>query len=187
MYKIGENGGLYASFPPNMQNAENKALCYAIERQIKRMVTLARRLNVWGDLEHVAPAHYDYIAACLGSLYYRSDMPPDAKLEIIKKSMLTYRYAGSIKAIEELLCSLFDDAEFVPWYQYGGKPYHFKINVSGDPNAETKEALNKILQKVKSARSVIDAVEIKERTVTSTCYIGIGMLATQTIYINSMD
>lgn len=187
MYRIGETGGLYLSFPPNMQNPETEALCYAVERQIRRMKKLACKLNVWGDLDNADPRHYDYVASCLRALYYRSDMTNDQKLLIIKKSMMTYRYAGSIRAIEELLGNLFHEARFIPWYEYGGRPYHFKINVSGNPNAETKRALEDILKKVKAARSVIDAVEIKERTVTGNCYVGLGIFTTKTVSIQSMD
>lgn len=187
MYRIGETGGLYLSMPPNMQNAEEEAFCYAIEKQMKRLVKLAKRLNVWGDLDHVDPKHYDYIASCLRTLYYRSDMENSQKLAIIKSSMMTYRYAGSVKAIEELLGNLFHEAEFIPWYEYGGRPYHFKLNVRGDPDAETKRTLESILRKVKAARSVIDAVEIKERTVTTKLYMGLGLLVTETVNIMSMD
>lgn len=187
MHKIGETGGLYLSMPPNMQNMEEEAFCHAVEKQVSRLVKLAGRLNVWGDLDHVSPKHYDYIAACLRTLYYRSDMTDSQKLAIIKSSMLAYRYAGSVKAIEELLGNLFDEAEFIPWYEYGGRPYHFKLNVKGNPDAETKRTLESILRKVKAARSVIDAVEIKERTVTMEFYVGSGLLATETINIMCME
>ena len=187
MYKIGEIGGLYLSMPSNMQNEETEALCYAVERQMQRMVKLARKLNVWGNLDHVDPRHFDYVAACLRTLYYRSDMEDSQKLAIIKSSMMTYRYAGSVRAIEELLGHLFKEAEFVPWYEYGGRPYHFKLEVRGDPDAETKKALESILKKVKAARSVIDAVEIKERILETTCHIAIGILVSDTVNVNSMD
>lgn len=187
MYKIGEIGGLYLSMPPNMQNVEEEAFCYAIEKQMSRLVKLANKLNVWGDLDHADPKHYDYIASCLRTLYYRSDMADTQKLALIKSSMMTYRYAGSVKAIEELLGNLFDEAEFIPWYEYGGRPYHFKLNVSGNPDEETKRTLERVLKKVKAARSVIDAVEIKERTVTTEFYVGLGVLVTKTINIKCMD
>lgn len=187
MYNIGDSGGLFFSMPPNMQTDDEAAFCYAVENQMKKLVNLAMRLDVWSDLEHVKPQHYDYIAACLRSLYYRSDMPDDQKLAIIKNTMLTYRYAGSVKGIEELLGNLFSTAEFVPWYEYGGRPYHFKINVSGNPDAETKRALEQILRKVKAARSVIDAVEIKERTIQTRCYVGIGVLSTKQFHIRHVE
>lgn len=187
MYKIGEPGGLFLSMPPNMQNVGEEALCHAIEKQMGRLVKLAQRLNIWGDLDHVNSKHYDYIASCLRTLYYRSDMEDNQKLAIIKSSMLTYRYAGSVKAIEELLGNLFEEAEFIPWYEYGGRPYHFKLNVRGTPDAETKQTLANVLKKVKAARSVIDAVEIKERTVSTEFYVGIGLLVTKTIHIKCME
>ena len=187
MYKIGDPDGLFFSLPPNMQTDDEAAFCYAVENQMKKLVNLAMRLDVWSDLENVKPQHYDYIAACLRSLYYRSDMPDDQKLAIIKNTMLTYRYAGSVKGIEELLANLFKSADFIPWYEYGGRPYHFKLNVSGNPDAETKRALEQILRKVKAARSVIDAVEIKERTIQTGCYVGIGMLSTKLQHIRYIE
>lgn len=185
MYNIGDIGGLYAFMPPNMQNAKTDALCYAVERQAKRISALLEKLNVWSDLENVRPEHYDYVATCLRAMYYRSELTNEQKLAVLKSTLMTYRYAGSVRAIEELLNNLFSEAEFIPWYEYGGKPYHFKISASGQPDQETKRMLKEILKKVKAARSVIDAVEIKTRTMTAACHIGLGMLITDRITIKS--
>ena len=184
MYKIGEIGGLYLSMPPNMQNVETEAFCYAIEKQMSRLVKLARRLNVWGDLDHVDPKHYDYIASCLRTLYFRSDMTDDQKLAIIKSSMLTYRYAGTVKAIEELLGNLFDEAEFIPWYEYGGRPYHFKIRIIGRQEEDKKRTFESILKKVKAARSVADDIKIEDKVnVDGKIHYGHSMDTIETIEI----
>ena len=164
MYEIGDTGGLYASMPPNMQDEKTEALCYAVDRQAKRIEKLLRKLNVWSDLEHVEPAHYDYVAACLRALYYRSEMSDGQKLAIIRGTMLTYRYAGSMRAVEELLNNLFSDAEFIPWYEYGGKPFCFKIQTSDTISKEEMEYFLNVINKVKSARDQVEIIEVNRIT-----------------------
>lgn len=169
MYEIGDAGGLYASMPPNMQDKKTDALCYAVERQAKRIRELLQRLNVWSDLEHVKPSHYDYVAACLRALYYRSDLTNDQKLTAIKSAMLTYRYAGSMKAVEELLNNIFSEAEFIPWYEYGGKPFCFKVKTNETLTEENTSYFLNMVSKVKSARDQVEIIEITRITHREVC------------------
>lgn len=164
MYNIGDAGGLYASMPSNMQDEKTDAFCFAVERQAGRIRNLLKKLNVWSDLDHVTPGHYDYVAACLRALYYRSEMTNEQKLAIIKSTLMTYRYAGSVRAVEELLNNLFSKAEFIPWYEYGGKPFCFKIQTS---DSMTKEEINyflDVVNKVKSARDRVEIIEVNRIT-----------------------
>lgn len=173
MYDIGDAGGLYASMPPNMQDEKTDAFCYAVERQAGKIRKLLQRLNVWSDLEHVEPAHYDFVAACLRSLYYRSDMADERKLAIIRSTMLTYRYAGSMRAVEELLHNLFSEAEFIPWYKYGGKPFCFKIQTSDTVSKEGMEYFLNVINKVKSARDHAEIIEVN-RISSQGMHVGIA-------------
>lgn len=164
MYDIGDAGGLYASMPPNMQDEKTDAFCYAVERQAGRLRELLKRLNVWSDLEHVKPGHYDYVAACLQAMYYRSDLTDEQKLAAIRSAMMTYRYAGSMRAIEELLNNVFSEAEFIPWYEYGGKPFHFKVKTNETLTENNTSYFLNMINKVKSARDKVEIIEVTRIT-----------------------
>ncbi len=164
MYDIGDAGGLYASMPSNMQDEKTDAFCFAVERQAGRIRNLLQKLNVWSDLDHVKPGHYDYVAACLRALYYRSDLPDHQKLAAIKSAMMTYRYAGSMRAIEELLNNVFSEAEFIPWYEYGGKPFCFKVKTNETLTENNTSYFLNMINKVKSARDKVEIIEVTRIT-----------------------
>lgn len=157
--KLGEEGVSYLSLPPNMQSNENYALCIAFDHQMGKITEFGKRLLVWGDLDNLDPGFYDYAAATLRSLYYSSRYDDETKLQILKNALKTYRYAGSVTAIEDMLKSLFQDAAFVPWYEYDGEAYHFKIVTSVDPSEDSIKKFIEIFQKIKAKRSIFDAIE----------------------------
>jgi len=170
---IGSNGSSEKSLPVNMQDAEARALAYAFDRQTEKIMRFIKMLNVWSDLDNLDPKYYDYIATCLRTPYYDTTYSDRQKLSIIKSTFETYRFAGTAKAIKQLVKSVFADARFVPWYDYDitpGEAFHFKIVSAGIPSIEGKELLETMLKSIKAARSVIDGVEIVENPVVTDLY-----------------
>lgn len=175
MYQFDDVGSMYLSLPPNLQTTENACFSYAFDRQIWKLHILAKKLTVWSDLDHADPKYYDYMAMTIRAPYYKSEYNDKQKLNLIKSALAAQRYAGTIKAIKELLSNSILYARFVPWYEYGGDPYHFKIETSDEPNGESRVLFESMLQRVKAARSIIDGVEIDHDPIKNMLYIGIGI------------
>lgn len=177
MYKLDDEDTLYMSLPPNLQNKDTRSLSVAFAKQMKKYLTYADRLNVWGNIDHLEPEHYDVFAACIAALYYRSDFPDDKKLKLIKQNYSVRRSAGTQTAIDALLENVFDDARYIPWYEYGGKPYHFKVLLFDVLKENNIELMSNAMKKVKAARSIMDAVDIG-RIATNVTYCGVGSCIT---------
>lgn len=160
MYNIFDIGSSFLSLPPNLQTKERECLFYAFDRQIAKLYRLAERLTVWSDLDKVPPKYYDIMAASIQAPYYRSNLDDKTKLALIKSAMLSYRYAGSRVAVEEMLSNVFKKAEFTPWYEYGGKPYRFRIEGYSKPTEESVAMLRRVLRKVKAARSILERFRV---------------------------
>lgn len=174
MYKVDDIGSTYASLPPSMQTAENECFAYALDRQIAKLNRLVQKLNIWGNLDEVDPKYYDALAVCVQVPYYRSDYSNEIKLKLIKSAPMLYRYAGTQTAIEKMLAIIFEQAQFIPWYEYGGKPYHFRIKVYDLLTEDAVSIFKKVLRKVKSQRSIIDEIEVA-REVDLTIFAGCGI------------
>lgn len=173
MYKLDDEDTLYMSLPPNLQNKDTRSLSVAFAKQMKKYLAYADRLNVWGNIDHLEPEHYDVFAACIAAPYYRSDFPDDKKLKLIKQNYSVRRSAGTQIAIDALLENVFDDARYIPWYEYGGKPYHFKVLLFDVLKENNIELMSNAMKKVKAARSIMDAVDIG-RIATNVTYCGVG-------------
>lgn len=187
MYNFDDVGSMYVSLPPNLQNTENECFSYAFDRQIKRLHGLANKLTIWSDLDNVDPRYYDHMAIAIRAPYYKSEYTNKQKLKLIKASLEARRYAGTIKTMDELLNHSILHARFVPWYEYGGKPYHFKIETSYDPGKESRVLFKNMLQRVKAARSIIDGVEIDHDPIKQVVYIGTGFRQQKIIHVHNKD
>lgn len=162
MYLFDDVGSTFLSLPPNLQTTDSDCLGYALDRQIKRMHKLAKQITVWSDLDNVDPKYYDSLAMTIQAPYYKSEYINKQKLGLIKSALLTRRNAGTIKAIEELLSHTLSAASFIPWYEYGGEPYFFRVTADSDEidDGSMGEFIRKI-SAVKSARSIFDGIVIR--------------------------
>ncbi len=159
MYKIYDPDALFFSLPPNLQTKEARAFSRAFAKEMKKLYEIVKKLQLWTDLDNADPKYYDHMAAALQAPYYRSDLSDAQKLTLIKKAIETHAYAGSAKAVEEFIATIFDDVSLIPWYEYEGEPYHFKVRAAGARSEDIDKEFNDMLRKVKAARSVMDTIE----------------------------
>lgn len=176
MYKIDDEKTYYMMLPPNLQDIDAECFSFALSVQLKKFVKLAGKLNVWGNLDNLDPKYYDLAAAGMNAQYYRTELPDEVKLDLLKHAYEMHRYAGTQTAIDTLLNIIFNSAEFKPWNEYGGKPYHFKVKIYDLITEDATTLLNNMLKKVKAARSIMDAIETGRRAYGG---IQIGMVTTQ--------
>lgn len=93
--------------------------------------------------------------------FYESlGMDIDTKRRLVKESIAWHRAKGTPAAIEAVASAAFDKTTVKEWYEYGGKPYYFKI-VTEDVTTD-KEVLNRLhraVDSVKNVRSWLEEIE----------------------------
>lgn len=156
---LGEEKATYLSLPPNLQDSDAEALSYAVDRQIKNLLEVAKKLNVWGNLDGLDPKYYDLIAMSINVPAYRSEYTPEQKINLIKNGLSAYYSLGTRLAVEGVLSSLFGDFEYVPWWEYNGDPYHFKVRSDDQRTFDAEEQFIRMLRRVKAARDIMDSIE----------------------------
>ena len=174
--KLGEIGTTFLSMPPAFQEIEDQCFGYAVDRQVKKIMDKAKNVGIWSDMDSVDSKYYGYMAAMLRSPYYLSSLSDSDKLNVIKATLRSHSYAGTVKGIKELLKVVFPDAEFVPWFEYDeiGEPFHFKIVMDTSPNEELARRFADILKYVKPQRSIIDGLETKTHIFDLQAYVTTG-------------
>ncbi|EAK7408535.1 phage tail protein I [Campylobacter coli] len=84
--------------------------------------------------------------------------------KLISKALLLDRYNGTTWAIKEALRAVFPTAVVKEWFNYGGKPYFFKVKVSTTNvsfDERTLNTLERLIKDFKNVRSVLEAIEIE--------------------------
>ena len=98
---------------------------------------------------------------------YHMDIYDDAadietKRNAVKTAIRYHRYKGTMWAVKEAAALASKNAEIVEWFDYGGKPYHFKaITTSAIPSLDELRALMKAMTDAKNVRSWMDGIEYK--------------------------
>lgn len=96
--------------------------------------------------------HVDY--------YEPIGMDLDTKRRLVRESIAWHRMKGTPAAIEAVASAAFDKTTVREWYEYGGKPYYFKI-VTEDVTTD-KDTLNRLrraVDSVKNVRSWLEEIE----------------------------
>ena len=109
----------------------------------------------------------------------------DEKRRLFKSCWDVHRKLGTPAAIVSALSSVYKLATVREWWQYGGKPYRFRLSIDTAGEFFDSEKLNSVVQKAtfyKNLRSVLEEVDFQiERSME--LFVG---LALQTGVVQNM-
>ncbi len=85
------------------------------------------------------------------------------KRALIKSAIELHRYKGTKYAIKKVLEALGLEGQVKEWFEYNGKPYHFKVDIFAKNKLiepETEQKLLKLIEQYKNVRSKLEKVSI---------------------------
>lgn len=85
-------------------------------------------------------------------------MDIETKRRLIKNSIPWHRIKGTPAAVEQVVSTAFDTSTVKEWFEYGGKPYYFKI-ITEDVTTNTdtiEERMKRAIKSVKNTRSWLE-------------------------------
>ncbi|MDR2815282.1 MAG: phage tail protein I [Proteiniphilum sp.] len=91
--------------------------------------------------------------------FYDPGLPVEIKRKLVLKSLDWHYRKGTPSVVEEIVSAVFTRAEVQDWYEYGGRPYRFRIATEGQiPDGEAMKKLMRAINSVKNTRSSLDAL-----------------------------
>lgn len=87
--------------------------------------------------------------------------------ELIKNAFEIHYYSGTFYSLNKALKSFYTTTNVKEWHEYGGAPYHFKLELEASKTGISGDSLKKtdeIVNTYKNVRSVYDGVSIKIAT-----------------------
>ena len=152
----------------------NIALADGIKPVADTIAVDLKRLTRWNTIDQMSEEQLDYMAWELNVLWYEPTATIEVKRELIKKSDLVYMRLGTKWAVRQVVEDILGNATIEEWWEYGGKPYHFRI-VCKDLAilGERYDKLMPIINVVKRKSAWLDAIAI-ELTGDLTAWFGIG-------------
>ncbi|AYP68512.1 tail protein I [Exiguobacterium phage vB_EalM-137] len=109
-------------------NEENAAMADAIGALFSHVLNQTEEFDPMNPL----PAFLlDIIAKEEHVDYYDDKLDAEKKRSLIRNSWKVHKNKGTAEAIESVVSVLLEKAKVVEWFEYGGDPYHFKIEIEG--------------------------------------------------------
>lgn len=142
--------------------------------------------------------------------FYDYSYSDEVKRNLIRQSIAWHRRKGTPSAVEDMVTTIYSSAEVQEWWEYGGQPFHFKVNIYGEEITDpvSLNNLRDSVYAVKNARSVFDGFEfyakkesiapfsvalhpwmdhteiVVDSTPTASTKVGVGALINEEVVVN---
>lgn len=143
------------------QDKTTIALCSAIDNQFKKLADETKFCLIYSRINELDEIALDELAWQLSIDWYDSNSDVEIKRKLIKSAIKIHKYRGTPAAVEDVIETYFGDGKVEEWFEYGGKPYTFRVVTSNASiNEELANQFIKVLNSVKNGRSHLEAIII---------------------------
>ena len=136
----------------NRASPKIQAYAYAIKQAVQLVIDMAKKTLCMADVDSLPEDVLDQLAVDSRVMYYSNDFDIEKKRALIKKSLIWYGQAGTVRATKELLEVIFSGTTSLI-ENPDGNPYIFDIETDGVLDESILVNLEKMLDDVKNVRS----------------------------------
>lgn len=140
-----------------------QGFCKGLDGELKNAATSTYNILMFQALNTMEESPFghqlvDELAWQFHVDYYDKTADFSVKKALVKQSIKIHQKKGTPQAVQDLLKTAFpSETRLSEWFEYGGKPYHFKITTSATNNVNMSKLL-KALKTVKNERSYLDGI-----------------------------
>lgn len=120
------------------------------------------RVRIISNIDRLDETVLDILARDFKVDWWDADYSLEEKRRTLKDSWRVHKVLGTKAAVETALRAIYPKAQVQEWFEYGGEPYRFKLDI--DLTGELSDAARpwRVLERVnyyKSLRSHLDSIE----------------------------
>jgi len=148
--------------PHFMRNDEAvKGLAAGVNKLTPRLYRQMILFSVWDKIEDMGHSDLDELAWELNVEWYDTGAGLETKRQLIKQADLVHSRLGTKWAVEQVISAHFGTGKLYEWFEYGGKPHHFRV-MSNDAGIaeESIDKFHRILSIVKRESSWLEGIII---------------------------
>ena len=134
-------------------------------------------LRIYARIDELDEQLLDILAYDFKIDWWDKGLTLDEKRRTVKDHFAVHRYLGTAGAVEKAVSAIYE-TEVAEWYEYDGKPYHYKLVCDTGGEFPDYDKFTAILEKRKyydNLRSILDAVTFVIRRTTPTTYVGTAL------------
>ena len=167
---------LVATLPPALQKDPSAvALAEAMADLLAQRRSEIEQLRIYPVIDRLDEQLLDILAYDFKVDWWDADYSLEEKRRTLKDSWRVHKVLGTKAAVETALRAIYPKAQVQEWFEYGGEPYRFKLDI--DLTGELSDAARpwRVLERVnfyKSLRSHLDSIEFTIDMGTTPLHIG---------------
>lgn len=166
---------LLRTLPDVLRNDERMlALATAIAGELSVLSEETALAVIYANIDSLPEAVLDTLATDFKVDWWSYDYTIAEKRKTLKDSWYVRRHLGTKKAVERAISAIYADTQVSEWFDYGGKPYHFKLIIPVDQTSLDPAKHSTVLTLAayyKNLRSVLDDVEYHGSGGTAAAYV----------------
>lgn len=154
---------LMATLPAALQKDPSAvALAQAIAELLARRKEEIDRLLIYPAIDRLDEPLLDILARDFKVDWWDANYTVDEKRRTLKDSWQVHRTMGTKAAVETALSAIYPNAKVFEWFEYGGEPYRFRLQLDASQEDISSERHRRVLRRVdlyKSLRSHLDGIQ----------------------------
>ena len=130
----------------------------AIDTELKKISVLYIECLLISRIDELPSDIINILARQWHVDFYDDTLPIETRRNLVKQSIAWHRIKGTKAAMEAVIRTAFNTGRVTEWFEYGGDPYHFKVDIIGAPLLDAKD-IERVLQAIyttKNTRSWLD-------------------------------
>ena len=144
------------------QDKTAEGFCYALERQLKKIVSVTPAVSLYANLENLDEKVLDALAFQYHIPEYMTNFSVEQKQKLLRGCLHSHQLRGTVAAVEQVVEKIFGFGYVEEWFEYNGQPYRFKVHTA-NPSVEDDMVaeFERILEATQNIRSVLEQVVVE--------------------------
>lgn len=159
-------GSVYDLLPPNLKTPEKRALAAAIKKMFDGVTRRLPSLLIYAEPGALDNQMCDLLAMTFNISAYDQTFDLDTKRKLVESTLQASSTKGTATAIREIITTIHGGARLEEWFDYGGEPFHFKVEIDAFKRGIDEDGYEKLLEIISaynSAGTVLEAIIINLR------------------------
>lgn len=148
---------LVAALPPALQKDPSAvALAESMADQLAQRPAEIDRLRLYPRIDHMGEELLDILADDYKVDWWDADYTLPEKRRTLKDSWKVHKLLGTKTAVELGLRAIYPHTKVLRWWEYGGEPYHYRLDIDITNDSINSEKQRRVLQLLEFYRSLRD-------------------------------
>lgn len=153
-YNIADN------LPESLQSDNVKELAQLIDEKLHELNATAEVASIYPRIDELSSDLIDALAIQFHVDFYDSTLSLTKRRNLVKNSIRWHVKKGTRAVVQEMANTVFGSASVLEWFEYGGDPYRFKIDLLAEAQMtpETARLIVQAIETVKNVRSWLESI-----------------------------